>query len=410
MEALVLDRDFHAQAVIDAFESFIWTVRYIGCGEFELYVPTLIQPLEYVKLDYYLYNRDSDRVMIIEEVLNETDPETGAHMTLSGRSLESILERRVVWNPTVFDGTAVNVAIRQLIYDNFITCNGNNQRKIPNFVYKENPDLSNAVTDPQNGISAFYWGENVYDVIVNICKAYDLGFKVILNNKNQFQFELYEGVDHSYDQDENPHVVFSYKYENLFGSQYLKSRKDFKNSAIVIGSDADDRDTEWQEADYDVRYTGLDRRETYVNGSSIQYPKGEVSEADADYWRRYYDRKVGDGDGQITQERADELYEAKIEELIEEDLWTNKMPIYYNQLIDEGWRALADTLPIEAFDGQVDASQQYVYKQDFDLGDIVQVSNEFGMEATVRITEIVHSQDISGLSVTPTFTNTLDEY
>lgn len=407
MEALILNRDFQAEAAVDAFESFIWVVRYIGCGDFELYMPIQIQPIEYIKLDYYLYNKDSDRVMIIEEVTVETDPEKGAYITLTGRSLESILDRRVVWNPTVFENTPVVDAIYQLIEENFIDCKGYSARRIPNFKIKRNSGLSELVTTASEGISAFYWGENVYDVVVEICKAYDLGFKVTLDTNNDLVFELYEGVDHSYDQDINPHVVFSPKYENLFGSQYLMSKKENKNSAIVIGSEDDDRETAWQEADHDQFYTGLDRRETYVDGSSIQYPKGEVSDEQQEYWRQKFER-----DGEAygwSEEKVERMYDNKIEELIAADL-ASKMPAYLEQLVDEGWRALSDMGTIEAFDGQVDASQQYLLKQDFDLGDVVQVQNEYGMEATVRITELMFSHDISGFTITPTFTNTLDEY
>ena len=39
MEALIMDKDFKSVAVIDDYESFIWTDRYTGYGDFELYAP-----------------------------------------------------------------------------------------------------------------------------------------------------------------------------------------------------------------------------------------------------------------------------------------------------------------------------------------------------------------------------------
>ena len=50
--------------------------------------------------------------------------------------------------------------------------------------------------------------------------------------------------------------------------------------------------------------------------------------------------------------------------------------------------------------------RQFVYKKDFNIGDVVQVVNEYGQEATSRVTEIVISQDENGESLNPTFTST----
>ena len=62
-----------------------------------------------------------------------------------------------------------------------------------------------------------------------------------------------------------------------------------------------------------------------------------------------------------------------------------------------------------AFEGELESTRQYVYGKDFSIGDIVQVENEFGITGTVYISEIVFSQDASGITVTPTFTSTEDE-
>ena len=52
---------------------------------------------------------------------------------------------------------------------------------------------------------------------------------------------------------------------------------------------------------------------------------------------------------------------------------------------------------------------RYIYGEDFNIGDIVQVENEFGITGTVYISEIVFSQDVNGITITPTFTSTEDE-
>ena len=57
----------------------------------------------------------------------------------------------------------------------------------------------------------------------------------------------------------------------------------------------------------------------------------------------------------------------------------------------------------------VTATRQYVYQKDFNIGDIVQVANEFDITGTVYISEVVMSQDANEISITPTFTSTEDE-
>ena len=39
MEALILDKSYATTAVLDKFESFIWTDRFRGYGDFEIYMP-----------------------------------------------------------------------------------------------------------------------------------------------------------------------------------------------------------------------------------------------------------------------------------------------------------------------------------------------------------------------------------
>ena len=94
---MVLDTDFKAIAVIDLYESFIWTDRYCKYGDFEIYMAMSVEYLEYLKQDYYLINRNSEHVMIIEKIRISSDIEDGGHITVTGRSLESILDRRIIW-------------------------------------------------------------------------------------------------------------------------------------------------------------------------------------------------------------------------------------------------------------------------------------------------------------------------
>ena len=108
MEVLIMDEKFQQVCLIDAFESLIWTERYHGFGDFEIYTPANAELMRTVKQDYYAWLKDSDQVMIVEEVQISTEVETGGHLTISGRSLESILDRRIIWQQTVLNGNLQN--------------------------------------------------------------------------------------------------------------------------------------------------------------------------------------------------------------------------------------------------------------------------------------------------------------
>ena len=60
-------------------------------------------------------------------------------------------------------------------------------------------------------------------------------------------------------------------------------------------------------------------------------------------------------------------------------------------------------MAIISFEGQVDATRMYKYGEDFFMGDIVQIANEYDMETKVQIVEVVRSHNQSGTDVYPTF-------
>lgn len=164
MEAWILDQNAASLAVLDTFQSFIWTDRYRGYGDFEIYMPAETSALSYLKEGNYLVTKDSDRMMIIEDIQVDTDAENGNHLIVTGRSLESILCRRVIWGYKVLNGNFQD-AIRTLLNENVIAPS-NSKRKIPNFVFRVSTDtrITGLTVDTQ------FLGENLYDAILSLCE------------------------------------------------------------------------------------------------------------------------------------------------------------------------------------------------------------------------------------------------
>ena len=368
MEFMVLNTKFELVAVIDTFISAIWTDRYNTAGDFEICLPMDTDVIDMLKEDYYLVNNNSEHVMIIEDIDTTTDVEDGKRLTITGRSLEQILDRRIIQKKISFaaeyDENDVAIlpnlqnGIKTILTENFINPEMAS-RKISNFIFKESTDK----TITSLTFEAQYLGDNVYDIISSLCSANQIGFKITLNN-NQFVFELYVGVDRTYDQFENPYVVFSPSNDNLFNSSYYKSKSSYKNVAIVLGEDVEDAVAD-PDGDKDRKMVivgnalGLERREVYEDANSVK-------------------SKIDDN---IT------LTDAQ----------------YRAQLKQKGIDKLIENLEIEAFEGEVEATIMYKYGKDFFIGDIIQIVDAYGHEGQAYISELVMSHDTSEIAMYPTF-------
>ena len=97
--------EFEKTHVIDYAESVIWVSRYRDCGEFEIYVPASKELVELFQGEVLFTRNDSDTTMVLEKIQLTTDAENGDYLIVSGRSLESVLSRRVVHKQTTLDGT-----------------------------------------------------------------------------------------------------------------------------------------------------------------------------------------------------------------------------------------------------------------------------------------------------------------
>lgn len=392
MEAMILNQDYDTVSVLDAFESFIWTDRYYEAGDCEVYAPATLELIRNLEEGNYLWRKDSEHLMIVNSVILDTSAEDGIHITATGESLEAILKRRIVY-PTTINGNLQN-GIQKLLNENAINPD-NSKRRISNLVFiaSTNPRITDLeISELQ------YSGENLYDSVVELCMAYDLGFKITLNEgTKEIEFRLYIGKDRSYEQDLNPWVVFSQDYDNLTSSNYYSSKKEYKNSAYILGAElptpgeregdttAPNIQNNGVNRYYELEYSdavGLERREIFIDASSI----------DDTYEVTISDRTGTDSDGQP-------IYESRVVDKTMSD------SEYIPMLSEEGDLELSETQTTTAFEGVIDATQQYIYGRDFNIGDIVQIANEFEMTSHSRISEIIWCHDLNGETLTPTFIN-----
>ena len=159
MDLIVMDTNLNPVSILDTFESLIWTERYSGYGDFEIYINISDKILDYLCPDYYIWLKGSDQIMIIEDLKIESDTENGNHLTITGRSLESILERRIIWNQTILSGNLQD-GIEKLLNENIINPTDNN-RRISNLKFKKSTDP--AITSLR--VDTQFTGDNLYSAI-----------------------------------------------------------------------------------------------------------------------------------------------------------------------------------------------------------------------------------------------------
>lgn len=360
LELYVKDRSFKTIGVIDEYTSLIWTKRYWEYGDFEIYVHANIDLLNVLQIDNYICRNDDDTVMIIEKIQITTDAESGNFFVVTGRSAESILERRVITKHT-WSSNFPSTLCRGLISNEFMNNSGDSNR-----IVSELKKITDTITGQTSSTITYRnFGETVYNAVFGICKQYGLSVKIVYDSDlDGFSIIIWQGLDRTDSQTKNSQVVFSPEFDNLVNSEYLIDYTNLKTEAFVAGAgEGNARITQWRFAGYKGGYglSGIDRREMYVDARDISKTDDEGQEIS---YAEYIPMLSARGDEKLSE-----------------------------QMISNG------------FSGVVESGVQFVYKKDWNLGDIVQISNEYGISGRARILEIIESDDTAGYKITPTLSD-----
>lgn len=344
MELLILNKSFQPVSIIEGYTSLIWTKRYYGYGDFELYIPADPALLDVLKTDYFITRSDDESVMIIEKIEIKTDVENGDYFIITGRSLESILMRRIFDMQYIFDSTySLAIVVQSFV----IYCTTN--RDLPR-TYRQIPNLTVDTSSNFDGtMKVQFTGDTLYSAIVSVCQPRDVGFKITLSG-NQMTLYLYQG--------EEVDVEFSQDFDNLISSDYKRDTSDIANYIYVAGEGEGMNRRIFRRAFFNLENpkSGLDLHEVWVDARNISSNSGAISTPD-------YEK--------MLEQRA---YEAYAEHSID-----------------------------ESFEAEVEPQITFEYKTDWNLGDIVTVKNAYGVTSKPRIVEIIECWDETGYSVIPTF-------
>ena len=357
MDVFVLDDYLVRDSVVDSYFSFIWSERVSSLGDFELVVANTNEAKNLLAIGKRLGINESKRVMVIETHEAKVDDEGRNVLTITGRSLESILMERIAWNNAtagsetkpkwVITGTPAEAA-RWIFYQVCVVGAMSPSDIIPFYVTGTTYPADTIAESSDSVVFELEIG-TVYERIKDICDQYKMGFRLYKGpDDSKLYFNIYQGNDRTTQQSVLDPVVFSPSLDNLAKIQELTSVENLRNVAFVysktksifVYTDGTDSST-----------SGFARRVLYVDATSVE----ETTE-----------------------------------------------PNLTKILTQKGYEALAKNRSITAFDGEISQADQYTYGLHYELGDLVEMQSGFGVTNNMRVTEQIFVSDENGSRSYPT--------
>ena len=423
-EVYIYNRDLELIGAIDTYSSCIWADRYWELGDCELYVPATAENVQALQIGNLLMRPDSIMVCEIRKVELTTSAEDGNYLTATGIDTKAWLDRRVVWETMQTHGKA-EVFIRSMV-DGALGTTAAAARQMVD----SNGDLIFGLGTLQGydtTITTQVSYQNIGEKVREYCRTYGWGYRVRMDS-GILAFELYNGADRA------DTVIFSEEYDNLAETDYVRDETSMGNVALIAGEGQGSERTKVNVGAAE----GLDRFEIYVDAKDIS-KNIEYSELVKDYPLGVfvphstggYDYVVDDADILIVDDQqlaklqqeypngtlytdGDQLYYWISGENIALAFSETDEPedsatvVLYDIVYDiflyiRGYEKIAEYGAVTSFDGAVNPAISFVYGEDYFLGDIVTVQNEYGITVQARIVEVVEVNDENGYNVEPKF-------
>lgn len=426
IDVYVLDGNLKMIGMIESYKSLIWANRYFTVGDCELYLTASNENISLLSMGRYLMRSDDNMVCVIKKIEIDTNAQNGNYLIVTGYDVKSFLDQRIIWDTLTTDGNTEDFV--RTIIQNSVTNPADEARQFK----KENGNQLVFLGDKANFtevITEQVSYKNVGEKIREYCKTYGWGYRFVLNDENLY-FQLYAGTDRS------SSVFFSDQYENLASTKYINDDTHLGNVALIGGvgegmsrlrnalgvAESVSRYEIFVDAK-DISKTITWKELTQVYPTTEQGGLGEIYEASGKYYYRmrffyiqilddfqlawlkshvYGTEVVIDG---ILYYRASRRTIADLETGTPDDNSTVVIRdiLYYVYLWNRGIQAFAEYGEKTSFEGSTIPNVTFTYKQDYFLGDIVNIENEYGISANARIIEVVEVVDDNGHSVEPKF-------
>ena len=112
---------FKQKYICDSYSSLLWDIEFYQCGCFEVYIAASPQNVSIFQRGRIVARSDdAQHFGIIESLQLETDAEKGDYLTVTGRFLACLLERRIIYPTITANGSYEDIA-RKVLSRNVIS-------------------------------------------------------------------------------------------------------------------------------------------------------------------------------------------------------------------------------------------------------------------------------------------------
>ena len=244
------DKELNMLGIVDYFISLRWRRKYFEAGEFEIVLPVNEYTLQFIDTDVIVMRNNYTEAGIIETIEYSDDGEN-EEVTLSGRFLSSLLERRIVRSKINFSGNTIE-GMNTIV--NAMT---------PLTTQWETETVT--MSSPHIDFQCTY--KNVYEYLCKLAEFSNIGIRIVPNvDSKVYMFEVWKGVDRTSEQNENDQYSFSDDNYNIEQGSLVISEKT-KATYVLVGGTGED--TSRILVSVDDGATGFDRYEVFSDQKSL---------------------------------------------------------------------------------------------------------------------------------------------
>lgn len=338
---------------IEGYESALWVERYQEPGEFKIVAKVSSGLMQLLPIRAFITHVDTRELMYVENHHIKEQKDKDAIVEITGRSLVSFLEERIVAQNHVAGGGAtiydyqIDAAptweqIQFLIFDHlFDGVTVDFDDSLPGV--SVNHSCSGTGTSEHRHIK----NGTIWERTKELLLIDDIGLRILRPTPTEPDafFNIYQGVDRT------ATVRFSHMLGDLENAEYLITFKAEKNFMRVIGR--------WVQTVDGGAQVNFNRRYTYMDGS-------------------YLDQQFSEMPTGTTLSLVQAAMVIKGREELKK--FKNKMIV----------------------SADISASSRLKYGVHYGLGDLVTVDGNYDLTQTFRVTEHTISEDANGVTATPT--------
>lgn len=356
IEILKLNEDqtaINAFALIEPSECW-FEISYYENGQFEIYAAAMANSLSALQKGNFVKIPHKSYLWIIKSIQYEYNADGARMISAKGYEAKWIVSQRIIRDPLELPAS-LSLALEMLFAAN-LGAKAITQRRIKSLVWAWN-GIQGKTTEAQATRG------NLLEFTQNLLKLHKVGTKSELQN-GKILFSTINGADKS------ESVIFTQSLDNLISSTYFTSDEELKTNAQIVST-------------FNEQETVSGVKRNVSHDYVAYYPAETAGASDIDRAEMLVQSNLST---KVTNESGQEIE-------ISPDSAT-----FVSMQEAEGASALAEQHTITEFNGEIDlANSQYVFDEDFSLGDLVKIRDEyFGFAAKARVVKYTFKQDADG--------------